>query len=134
MTQITNSKLAYLGIRIAFGISMIFHGGIRFPKLDSFATGMSGQFSETFLAGFPALSFAYLIPFVEVAVGLSLLIGWKVICWGAFTGCLLMGGIMLGTCVLEKWELLPSQLIHLFLFYTILNNPNTPDAQLKPAS
>jgi len=162
---------------------------------------MSGQFDETFLAGFPALTFSYLIPIAEVAIGISLLIGWKVIplqvqketngifggleeCaarevkipgdllkwrrfslveapvpllrpallfqqitpafvsfgallgiirWGGFAGCLLMDGIMLGTCVLEKWDLLASQLIHLYLFYVILTNPNTPEGSVKAA-
>ena len=125
--------LAYWGLRIAFGVSLIMHGGVRFPKLSGFAGGMSGQFDGTFLAGFPSLSFAYAIPFIEVAVGIAILVGGKVIRWGSFAGCLLMGGIMFGTCVLEKWEILPSQLIHLALFYAILMNPHTPDADLaKP--
>ena len=64
---------------------------------------------------------------LEAGVGLTLLLGGRFIRWGAFTGCLLMGGIMFGTGMLEKWELLPSQLIHLGLFYAVLMNPHTPD-------
>ncbi len=108
---------------------MLTHGAVRLPKLPGFAEGMSGQFDGTFLAGFPSLAFSYLIPFAEVAVGLCVMIGWKVIRWGAFGGCLLMGGIMFGTCVLEKWELLASQLVHLALFYAILMNPHTPGGE-----
>lgn len=130
MKNVPNSLLAYWGIRIGFGISMVVHGGVRLPKLSAFAKGMAAQFDGTVLAGFPSLAFAHIIPFAEVAVGLSLLIGWRVIRWGAFGGCLLMAGILFGTCMLEKWDLLPSQLIHLGLFYLILMNPHTPDASV----
>ncbi|MDQ8195723.1 hypothetical protein QEH59_14910 [Coraliomargarita sp. SDUM461004] len=125
--KITNSMLAYWGLRIAFGLSLLIHGAIRLPKLASFAQGMAGQFDGTFLAGGLALAFAYVIPFAETLIALCVLLGGRVIRWGAFAGCMLMGGIMFGTGVLEKWELLPSQLIHLAFFYAILMHPLTPD-------
>lgn len=134
MKNVSNSQLAYWGIRFGFGISMLVHGAVRLPKLVDFANGLSGQFDGTLLAGFPSLAFAFVIPFLEVAIGLSLLIGWKIIRWGAFAGCLLMGGIMFGTCALEKWELLASQLVHLALFYAILMNPHTPDSSADARS
>ncbi|MGD7653444.1 MAG: DoxX family protein [Verrucomicrobiales bacterium] len=129
MQKFSNSLLAYWGLRFAFGLSILVHGAVRFPKLAAFANGMSGQFDDTLLAGFPSLAFAYAIPFLEAGVGLALLLGGRFIRWGAFAGCLLMGGIMFGTCSLEKWDLLPSQLIHLALFYALLMNPHTPDAK-----
>tara|TARA_B100001971_G_scaffold168508_1_gene159911 strand:+ start:4316 stop:4768 length:453 start_codon:yes stop_codon:yes gene_type:complete len=127
MKTLSNSQLAYLGLRLAFGLSILVHGAVRVPKLAAFANGMSSQFDGSLLAGFPSLAFAYAIPFLEAGVGLTLLLGGRFIRWGAFTGCLLMGGIMFGTGMLEKWELLPSQLIHLGLFYAVLMNPHTPD-------
>lgn len=133
MKNLTNSQLAYHGLRIAFGLSFMVHGAVRFPDLAGFATKMSGQFEATILAGFPALTFAYIIPVAETLIGLALLIGCKFVRWGAFAGCLLMAGIMFGTCMLQKWELLASQLLHLYLFYIILNNPNTADVAEKPA-
>tara|TARA_R100000027_G_C2250170_1_gene94114 strand:- start:2190 stop:2603 length:414 start_codon:yes stop_codon:yes gene_type:complete len=128
-SSISNSQLAYTGLRIAFGVSFLIHGAVRLPKWAGFAEGMASQFSDTFIAGPPVLFFAYLIPLLETLIGLSLLIGWRVIRWGAFSGCLLMGCIMFGTGLLEKWELLPSQLIHLALFYAILMHPLTPDSR-----
>ena len=127
MLTLSNSKLAYFGLRFAFGISFLFHGAVRFPKLNAFAEGMSGRFDGTILSGFPSLGFAYIIPFAEVAIALSILAGWKLVRWGAFCGCLLMAGIMTGTCILKQWDILPSQLIHLLIFYLILVNPNTRD-------
>ena len=126
--RLTNAKLGYHGLRLAFGISFFVHGAIRLPKLTEFAMGMAGQFDGTLLAGFPALSFAYLIPIAETLIGLSLVIGSRFVRWAAFAGCFLMGGIMIGTCVLEKWDALASQLIHLIVFYLILINPYTADS------
>ena len=125
--EIANSLLAFWGLRFAFGLSFLMHGAVRFPKLSSFAEGLSGQFDGTFLGGIPALSFAYVIPMAEVLIGVSILAGGRLIRWGAFAGCILMGGILFGTCLLEKWELLGSQLIHLAFFYLILTNPHTLD-------
>lgn len=131
MQKISNSLLAYWGLRFGFGLSFMVHGAIRFPKWSAFANGMAGQFEGTLLGGFPALSFAYALPLLESAVGLAILLGGRFIRWGAFSGCLVMGGILLGTCFLEKWDLLPSQLIHLALFYVILLNPHTPEGKIK---
>lgn len=124
---ISNSQLAYYGLRFGFGVPFLVHGAVRFPKLNDFANGLAGQFEGTLIGGFPALGFAYMIPFAEVLIALAILRGGAFIRWGAFAGCLLMGGIMFGTCFLEKWDLLASQLIHLALFYAILLNPNTPE-------
>ncbi len=131
MQKISNSLLAYWGLRFSFGLSIMVHGAIRFPKWSAFANGMAGQFEGTLLGGFPALLFAYAIPPIEAIVGLAILLGSRFIRWGAFAGCLLMGSIMFGTCFLEKWDLLPSQLIHLALFYVILLNPHTPEGTAK---
>ncbi|MFC7337327.1 DoxX family protein [Haloferula chungangensis] len=128
MKHASNSLLAYWGLRFAFGLSFLVHGGVRLPKLQAFAKGMSAQFQETFLAGLPSLAMAYVIPIAEVCIALSILAGGKFIRWGAFAGCVLMGVLMTGTSLLEKWDLLPSQLIHLLVFYLILHNPHTPGA------
>lgn len=121
--------LAYTGLRLAFGISFLVHGAVRFPKWSGFAEGMTAQFSETFLPSALVLAFAYLIPLAEALIGLSLLVGGCVIRWGAFAGCLLMGALMFGTCLLENWSILPSQLIHLGLFYALLMHPLTPEGK-----
>ena len=92
---------------------------------------MAGKFEGTFIQGFPALSFAYLIPFVEVAVGIMLMVGGHTTRRGLALGILLMGGIMSGTCIIEQWSLLPSQLLHSLAFYALLINPTTPEKKVR---
>lgn len=131
LVNIPNKQLAYILVRISFGVSFFTHGAVRFPKLQEFATGMASQFNETILAGFPSLSFSYIIPFAEAATGLLILLGGKMARYGLALGALTIGGIMFGTCILEKWELLSSQLIHLTLIYLLLINPYTAEPEEK---
>ena len=127
MNRISNSKLAYLLLRFAFGLGFFMHGAVRFPKLVEWSTNMAGAFDATFLAGWPALAFAYLIPIAEVVAGGLLLLGGKYVRWGCVLGGALMAGIMFGTAVIERWDALVSQLVHLAIFYVLLLNPHTSD-------
>lgn len=123
--KLSNTALAYQSARLAVGASILVHGAVRLPKLSGFAEGMAGQFSETIVAGFPALSMAYLIPFVEVLVGVLILIGRTATRYGLALGILLMGLLMVGCCLIENWTPLVSQLVHLIAFYLLLLNPMT---------
>ncbi len=129
LSNLSNKKLAYLCFRISIGLAMFVHGAIRLPKLSQFANGMAETFSGSIVAGFPALSMAYLIPIAEVATGLLILIGGKAVRWGLALGILTMGLLMVGTCLIEKWEILPSQLLHAVAFYLLLINPNTEEGK-----
>jgi len=117
---------AYLLSRMAIGLSFFGHGLVRLPKLTAFSNWMTGQFSKSFLPDFLVLPFSYALPFLEFASGLLILIG-------LFTrqGLLLAGAVSLalifGTTMIENWEALPSQLIHVaflavLLAYLPLNN------------
>lgn len=121
----TNNKLAYHCFRIAIGVSILIHGAVRIPKIVKVAEGISSDYVGTILEGLPSLAAGYMIPIAELLVGLTLLIGWKVIRYGLASGILLMGILMIGTCLLEKWGNLPSQIIHAIAFYILLVSKNT---------
>jgi thiosulfate dehydrogenase [quinone] large subunit len=63
--------------------------------------------------------FSYLLPIAEFTIGLLLLSG-------LFTKPALIGGglvmiiLILGSCLIENWEILPSQLIHAAFFAILL--------------
>ena len=102
---------AYLLGRLAIGLSFFGHGLVRLPKLTGFSNWMMEQFSKSHLPDFLVLPFSYVLPFLEFISGLLILIG-------LFTrqGLLLAGAVSLalifGTTMIENWEALPSQLIH----------------------
>ena len=127
LLKISNDKLAYFCFRFALGISILMHGIVRIPKLDQFANWVSTNFENTIISGYPSLLFGYTVPIIEVSVGILILLGGRFIRYGLALGMILMGILMFGSCLLEKWEWLVSQLIHLGLFYALLINKNTPD-------
>ncbi len=107
--------ITYLLLRLAIGASMFGHGLVRLPKLGTFSKWMAGSFEKSMLPGFLVVPFSYALPIAEFLIGLLLLIG-------LFTKpALLAGGIVMiilifGTTMIENWESLPSQLIHVAFF------------------
>lgn len=114
-----DTKWAYLLSRLAIGLSFFGHGLVRLPKLAGFSTWMLGQFSKSFLPEALVLPFSYILPFAELLAGLLILIG-------LFTrqGLILAGLICLalifGSTMIENWEALPSQLIHVAFVSVLL--------------
>ena len=111
----TNS---FLLLRLAIGASMLGHGLVRLPKLQTFSHWMVGNFAKSILPQTLVIPFSYVLPIAEFIIGLLLITG-------LFTkpaliaGSLVMIILVFGTCMIENWEALPSQLIHV-AFFTIL--------------
>lgn len=114
-----NTMWAYLLSRLAIGLSFFGHGLVRLPKLDVFSHWMLNQFSKSILPEALVLPFSYILPIAEFIVGLLIILG-------LFTkqGLILAGLISLmlifGTTIIENWEALPSQLIHVAFIAVLL--------------
>jgi len=110
---------AYLIGRLAIGLSFFGHGLVRLPKLAGFSNWMVGQFSKSFLPEALTVPFSYVLPFAEFIAGLLIIMG-------LFTrqGLLLAGFVSLalifGTTMIENWDALPSQLIHVAFLSVLL--------------
>lgn len=134
-----NNALSFLLLRLGIAVSMFGHGLVRLPKLQGFSNWMVGQFSKSFLPEALVRGFSYVVPFAEFIVGLLLLVG-------LFTRATLIAGavlmllLLMGTTLIENWDALPSQLIHLAFIAVLLNhvgayNNYSIDGKLhKPAS
>jgi len=109
----------FLLLRLGIGISMFGHGIVRLPKLNAFSDWMVGSFAKSILPATLIKPFSLVLPFAELGIGLMLLIG-------LFTetaivsAAVLMLVLILGTTMVENWEALPSQLIHLAFFGGLL--------------
>ena len=114
------SQLATFILRLGLGIDLGMHGLMRIPKLGKFADKMVGDFSATILPELLVRGFALALPFVELAVGILLLIGGRFLVWGAFLGGLVMSALIFGTSLREEWMTLVTQLVHLLAFYVLL--------------
>lgn len=114
-----DNKWAFLLSRLAIGLSFFGHGLVRLPKLQGFSNWMVEQFSKSMLPEILVMPFSYALPILEFVSGLLILIG-------LFTrqGLLLAGAVSLalifGTTMIENWEALPSQLIHVAFLSVLL--------------
>lgn len=107
-----NNTITFVLLRLGIGLSMFGHGFVRMPKLMKFSGWMVGNFEKSLLPEWIVLPFSYLLPIAELLVGILLLIG--LFTRGALVaGAFVMLSLIFGTTLIESWESLPSQLIHL---------------------
>jgi thiosulfate dehydrogenase [quinone] large subunit len=111
---------SFLLLRLAIAISMFGHGLVRLPKLATFSNWMVGSFENSMLPKIIVTPFSYILPIAEFAIGLFLLLG-------IFTkpslvaGAVVMLILLFGTSMIENWEAIPSQLIHIAFFALLLH-------------
>lgn len=111
-------ELAYLMLRLTMGVNMFVHGLVRLPKLDAFNIWMVDYFKDTFLPEFMVSLLAYSIPFIELIIGIFLIIG-------LFTrktliaGALLIVVLLFGACLKENWEWAAFQMIYALFYFAL---------------
>lgn len=110
---------AYLLLRLAVAVSMFTHGLVRLPKLAGFSAWMVGSFQKSMLPAAMVRPFSYALPVAEFSVGLLLLLG----LWtrsASIAGSLVMLALLFGTGMIENWDAVPSQLLHVAFFVALL--------------
>ena len=118
---------AYCLLRLLAGVNLFGHGAIRLLHGDrAFAEGMVKQMAETPLPAPLVSGFGHAVPFIELALGLTLI-------FGAFTRVAL-GAAMLFLCVLmfgvtlrQDWATAGSQLVYGLVFAALLAYRSTCD-------
>lgn len=116
----TNNQLAQLVIRIGLGINMLMHGLVRLPKLSAFVNKMEAGFANTILPAVLTRAFLYTLPFVELAVGILILLGGQFTKWGYFAGGLVIATLLFGTTLKEDWTGAGLQMTYVIAFYLAL--------------
>jgi thiosulfate dehydrogenase [quinone] large subunit len=112
-------KQSFLLARLAIGTSLFGHGLVRLPKLDRFSHGMAAEFQHSILPQGLVLGFGYILPFAEFGIGLLTLLG-LFTRPAAIAGSLLMTLLIFGTTAIEKFENIPSMLLHALFFIGVL--------------
>jgi len=111
---------AYLLLRLAIGTSMFGHGLVRLPKLEDFSHWMVGSFEKSILPAALVTPFSYLLPIIEFIIGVQLITG-------LFTRSALIAGslviivLIFGSSMIENWDAVPAQLIHVAFFAVLLH-------------
>ncbi|WPV70322.1 MULTISPECIES: DoxX family membrane protein [unclassified Chitinophaga] len=113
------TDLCYLLLRLVAGVSLFGHGLVRLPKLAGFSQWMTGTFAKSMLPQSLVMPFSYMLPIAEFIIGLLLILGLfsnKAI----LAGVIVMLLLIFGTCMIENWEALPSQIIHALVLIMLL--------------
>lgn len=121
MKNWTNNQLAFVIARITIGINFLIHGVVRIPKLQAFAEGMTKGFEQTYLPEFLVMPFATALPFLELVLGLFLLIGFKMRLTAAVSA-LLIAVLVFGAAMKEDWPLVGSLTIYTIFFFLLIKN------------
>lgn len=120
--KLNNPKsVSYILIRIAMGINIMSHGLVRFSKLENFRNWMLDSFKDSILPQWSVFVWGSILPFLEFIVGLFILIGlftYKSLILGAIIIILLI----LGSCLIEKWDWAGTQMIYILFFYFLITN------------
>ena len=117
----SDTAIAYAILRLTFGVNLGFRGLVRITVngLDAFSAGLAGQFESTWIPVSAVSAFGHVVPFVEVAIGLMLILG-------LFTRpALVIGGLMMtsltfGTMFLQNFDLAWLQLTYALAFFILL--------------
>ncbi|KAB7732899.1 DoxX family membrane protein [Rudanella paleaurantiibacter] len=124
-SSLTNGQLAALILRIGLGVNMLLHGAVRLPNLSATVEKMAAGFAGTILPDMVTKGFLYSVSFIEILIGLAILIGGPFGRWGYFAGGLLMTALMFGTSLKMDWATVATQVVYLIAFYLALNHtPN----------
>ncbi|EKQ67077.1 putative membrane protein [Leptolyngbyaceae cyanobacterium JSC-12] len=112
-------SLAYVLLRILFGISFFMTGFGKIGGIGGFANAMVDMFKDTFLPPELVRITAAIIPPAEVIIGLLMLLG-------LFTRGALIGGFVVmmilhtGVTLLKNWDTAANQLIYCLIFFLLL--------------
>ena len=109
---------AYALARLPIGFSFLGHGLVRIPKLSVFAEGMAQSFTKTLLPESLVLGFAYVLPFVELLLGIAIILGIhmrKTTTVGVALICILI----FGSSLQESWSSVATQMFY-GLYFSLL--------------
>ncbi|MFC4165522.1 DoxX family membrane protein [Epilithonimonas zeae] len=104
-------KMTYFFLRLPIAISLLGHGLVRLPKLETFSNWMVTSMDKSAIPSFIIVPFSYILPIVEFLIGLSLLIGFQTK-YTIYSGLVLMSILILGSASIENWSAIEAQLLH----------------------
>lgn len=114
--------LASFVLRIAIGTNLLGHGIVRMGNnYGVFREWIQTLFSPTPIPSFLVTTMGYVIPPLELVLGVLILIGWNTK-WSLVLASLLMCSLIFGMCLLEKWEIVGIQMVYMVCYYLALTS------------
>ncbi len=115
-----HKQAAYVLLRITVGVVFLFYGVVKFALgRATVAVGIGQEFDKTFLPRALVTLFANVLPFLEVLLGLCILLGaFTVIALGLTAG--LMVALVLGQVVAMNAGIVANNLIYSIILFLLL--------------
>ena len=115
-----HKRLAYALLRIALGVNFLGHGLFRILSgVGTFAATTADHLNKSPIPHAVNLSFAYPIPFLELALGLLLILGLATRVSLA-AGALFMMMLTVGVTSNQQWDVAAQQLLYSLIFFVLL--------------
>jgi len=109
----------YLLARLPLAWSMFGHGLVRIPKLSVFSSGMVKAFGHSILPASVVQAFGYALPFLELLIGLFVIMG-LFTRQALLTGFLVMMALIFGSSMLEDWQNVFVQMMYALYFVLLM--------------
>lgn len=119
MKNNSNHKVAYFFVRVTMGVNLFGHGLARIVKVQNFAESMSKNFEKSWLPQNIVYGWGVILPFVELIIGLLLIVGFKTKL-ANIAGTILILILLFGSSTIENWEAMGVQMIYALFFYLLL--------------
>ncbi len=119
-SQLTKDlALAHALLRAGLGINLFMHGFSRVPNLATFVAHTHEMFAKTWLPGAVVTATGYAIPFIELALGAALILGFllRPVLVAAF---LFMFMLTVGVCLAQNWPVASEQLSYMIVLALLL--------------
>jgi thiosulfate dehydrogenase [quinone] large subunit len=113
--------LGYTTLRLAIGMSMFMHGIARVGKIPAFTQATVKMFAGSPLPLWAVADFTRITPFVELLIGVLLILGLAT-ALGLILGGLWMIVLIFGSTLIEQYDTVGIQLIYSLIFYVLLQN------------
>lgn len=112
-------KTMFFFLRLPIAVSLLGHGLVRLPKLQVFSEWMVTTMEKSAIPAALIIPFGYVLPILEAVIGLLLLINYKTK-YTIYSALSLMSILIFGSCSIENWSAIESQLLHSFYLFGLL--------------
>ena len=115
-----NKAIAYAILRLALGVNFFGHGFFRvLSGVGAFAAHTAENMAKGPLPQALTLPFAYMIPWIEVTLGVLLIAGFATR-YALAAGSLFMVALTFGTTSIQNWAGAGDQLVYSAVFFILL--------------
>ncbi|MCE9669002.1 DoxX family membrane protein [Myxococcus stipitatus] len=127
VSALDDRQLAHGVLRLVLGLNILTHGLVRVAAPGAFADSLVQGFTGTPLPEWTVRPFALVLPFVELAVGLLILLGLR-LRLALVAGGALIAMLTFGESLRQQWNTVGLQLLYALAYFVLLSRAS--DARL----